>query len=266
MTNALIGHTGFVGSVLKDMFPIHDTYNSANIGDSAGKSYDRVFCAGAPGTKWKANAEPAKDKENIMALIEALSRIDIRELILISTIDVFDHPAGVNESTPTEKNNGNGANHYGANRRLLEAACMAREGDCVTRIVRLPGLIHRTLSKNPVYDMVHGNELNKLNPDSVFQFYDLENLKEDINRITEHDLRLIHLTSEPVSLREISQQLNVELDCSDGQAPAIYDMQTEYSQKFPFNGAWPNYQYSAEDIFESARRYQRFIGAQKIDG
>ena len=43
--NAIVGYTGLVGSTLiqQGMFPLFDRYNSKNIKDIEGKTYDKVF-------------------------------------------------------------------------------------------------------------------------------------------------------------------------------------------------------------------------------
>ncbi|MEO6876905.1 MAG: pyridine nucleotide transhydrogenase, partial [Gemmatimonadaceae bacterium] len=62
---ALIGHTGFVGSNLLRQHGFEATFNSANIEQIAGRSFDLVVCCGAPAEKWKANAHPERDLDNI---------------------------------------------------------------------------------------------------------------------------------------------------------------------------------------------------------
>ena len=52
MQSALLGHTGFVGGTLLRQHRFDDLYNSSNIEQLAGKSYDLVACAAAPGVKW----------------------------------------------------------------------------------------------------------------------------------------------------------------------------------------------------------------------
>ena len=46
---ALIGHTGFVGSNLDRQLAVTDRYNSRNVGEMRGQSYDEIVCAGVRG-------------------------------------------------------------------------------------------------------------------------------------------------------------------------------------------------------------------------
>ena len=47
MNDCLIGFTGFVGSTLLNQRPFANLYRSNNINEIKGKSFDRVYCAGA---------------------------------------------------------------------------------------------------------------------------------------------------------------------------------------------------------------------------
>ena len=113
---ALIGYTGFVGSNLLRQRNFDACFNSTNIDEIGGRSFDLIVCAGARAEKWKANAEPERDLDNIECLIRALSQADARRLVLISTVDVFGNPNGVDEESRVSKA---GLHAYGRNRRLL---------------------------------------------------------------------------------------------------------------------------------------------------
>ena len=61
MKRCLIGYTGFVGNNLAEQTEFDFVYNSKNIHEIQGKTFDIVYCAGMPGTKWIANKNPEKD-------------------------------------------------------------------------------------------------------------------------------------------------------------------------------------------------------------
>ena len=132
---ALIGHTGFVGSNLLRQRSFDATFNSANIDEIAGRSFDLVVCAGAPAEKWKANADPERDLDNIERLIRALEQVNTQKLVLISTVDVFATPVEVDEDTPAPMA---GLPPYGHHRRRLEQMVAGRFD---ATIVRLAGLV-----------------------------------------------------------------------------------------------------------------------------
>ena len=55
------------------------------------------------------------------------------------------------------------------------------------------------LKKNVIYDLLHGNQLDKINPESSFQYYDLGCLWEHISLILREGIPLIHLFPEPLT-------------------------------------------------------------------
>ncbi|HTE44880.1 MAG TPA: hypothetical protein VK636_06520, partial [Gemmatimonadaceae bacterium] len=133
-TSALIGHTGFVGSNLLRQRSFDAHYNSSNIEEIGGRTFDLVVCSGARAEKWLANAEPKRDLENIERLAGALEQVNARKVVLVSTVDVFMNPVDVDEGSPVLQD---GLHAYGRHRRLLEERLSSRFD---TTVVRLPGL------------------------------------------------------------------------------------------------------------------------------
>ena len=68
--NALIGHTGFVGSNLLETMSFECRFNSININEILDNKYDLVVCSGIPSLKWYANKNPDEDLENIKNLVD----------------------------------------------------------------------------------------------------------------------------------------------------------------------------------------------------
>ncbi|MDX1744434.1 MAG: hypothetical protein R3324_00725, partial [Halobacteriales archaeon] len=115
-TRALIGHTGFVGGNLDRQVRFDDRYNSSNIERIRGRRYDLVVCAGAPGEKWRANRYPERDAASIGRLRECLAEVEVGHLLLISTVDVYPDPVGVDEDSPIDPSE---LHPYGLHRRRL---------------------------------------------------------------------------------------------------------------------------------------------------
>jgi len=170
MSNAIIGYTGFVGSNLIRQAKYDDFYNSQNIESIAGKSFDLLVCTAAPAEKWLANKQPTKDKENLQRLIKYLQQVSAKKVIVISTVDVYFQPIAVDEDTSI---NAEILQAYGKHRLELESAIQKRFD---TLVIRLPGLFGKGLKKNIVYDFLHNNLLDKIDINSVFQFYNLKHL------------------------------------------------------------------------------------------
>ena len=133
MKNALIGWSGFVGTTLLRQAAFEDLYRSTNIAGISGRSFDIAVCAAAPAQKWIANREPEADRATIEGLIAHLKSLTCRMFILISTVDVFKTPVGVDEDTPA---GGSDLQAYGRHRRLLETFVQSHFANHL--IVRLP--------------------------------------------------------------------------------------------------------------------------------
>lgn len=248
MKTALIGYTGFVGSTLLKQAEFNNVYRSTNIADIEGQSFSLVVGAGAPAQKWIANKNPEEDLAKINGLIAHLEKIQSDRFVLISTVDVFKNPIGVNEHTTVDVD---GLHAYGANRRLLEQFVEKHFENHL--IVRLPGLVGPGLRKNIIFDLLNDNNTASVDSRGVFQFYPMVNLWYDIQIAITHHLKLIHLTAQPVSVADIaSEGFGMDFTNELTNAPARYDMQSVHAALFQGSG---NYQYSKRETIQAVRAY-----------
>jgi hypothetical protein len=248
MTDALIGHTGFVGGTLLRQRGFEELYRSTDIGTIAGRDFGVVVCAGAPAQKWLANREPAADRARIEGLISNLASIKCSMFVLISTVDVFKNAVMVDESTDVDES---GLHAYGSNRRLLEKFVASHFNQHL--IVRLPGLVGPGLRKNVIYDLLNDNNLHAIDSRAVFQFYPMVNLWHDIRLALKADLQLVHLTAEPVSVAEISKSgFGKDFQNALPATPALYDFRSRHAALFGGSGA---YQYSKRATLLAVRTF-----------
>ncbi len=248
MSNALIGYSGFVGSTLLRQATFDSLYRSTNIGDIQGKQFDTVVCAGAPAQKWIANKDPEADRQKIDGLIEHLKSVQCRTFVLISTVDVFKSPIGVNEATPVDETD---LHAYGLHRRLLEKFVENHFPNHL--IIRLPGLVGPGLRKNVIFDFLNDNNLDAIDARGVFQFYPMVNLWFDIQTCLKDELKLVHLTAEPVSVEDIAELgFGRTFDNLLDKPAAVYDMRSRYGAAF---GSRTPYQYSAKETLQAVRAY-----------
>ena len=77
-----------------------------------------------------------EDRLVIEKLIKALSKVRCNQFILISTVDVFQNPSGVDEKSYVETT---GLHPYGTHRRELEK--FIKQQFPSNLIIRLPGLV-----------------------------------------------------------------------------------------------------------------------------
>jgi nucleoside-diphosphate-sugar epimerase len=232
-TAALIGYTGFVGSTLLRQRHFDACFNSSNIEQIHGRSFDLIVCAGAPAEKWKANKEPERDLDSIERLTRALVGADAQKVVLVSTVDVFLNPVDVDEDSPTPMI---ALHAYGRNRRRLEEIVAGRFD---AHIVRLPGLYGPGLKKNIIYDFLYDNDVRKIDSRGVFQFYELRRLWADIERIMANELPLVHLPPEPVSVADVARAaFDIEFTNEVAPTPARYDVHTKYADVFGGTGTY----------------------------
>ncbi len=147
---ALVGYTGFVGSNLFEKGQFDAGYNSKNIDQAFGTNPDLLVFAGLRAEKFLANQDPAKDMEMILEAERNISRIAPGKVVLISTIDVYKKPDGVDERTPVETDD---LHPYGLNRYRLEQWIRERYPDAL--IIRLSALFGKNIRKNFIYDYMN---------------------------------------------------------------------------------------------------------------
>ncbi len=221
-SNALIGHTGFVGGTLLRQSTYDATFNSRNIEQIAGGSFDRIICAGVSAVKWLANKEPEADWRGIKRLMDCLETVSAQHFVLISTIDVYRDPVGRTELDipPTD-----GLHPYGRHRLALEAFVAERFPSHT--IVRLPALFGAGLRKNALFDLMTGNMTDRIVPNAAFQWYPLRRLNSDLSSIVEAHLRVINVTAEPITMETIRARFFPRVVIASPVAsPPLYDLRS----------------------------------------
>lgn len=222
MHQALIGGSGFIGSFLASQEDFAAIYDSRSIAGIDGRHFDRIVCAGAPGLKWRANADPAADRAAIARLWTHLSRARADQLTLISSIDVYPTPFGVDEATPP----GIHPDAYGRHRRWLERRVAAHfPRHC---IIRLPGLFGPGLRKNAVFDLLAGHETHRLPARASLQWYPLTRLPSDLARIEAAGRDLINIAPAPLSMTRLADILAPGTQLADADGP-LYDVGTTHA-------------------------------------
>lgn len=253
MHRALIGYTGFVGSNLLRQAPFEGLYRSTNIQEIRGRSFDQVVCAGAPGVKWLANQEPEQDWSALQRLMEALAEVQTESFVLISTVDVFRMPPPVDEASKVHPSQ---LDPYGRHRFLLEE--FVRNRFPKATIVRLPGLFGPGLKKNFIFDLLHHHCPEWTHRESVFQFYNLNHLWNDLEKILEQGIPLVHLATPPVKAVDVAREcFQMEFTQVTEKPPVAYDMRTRFAHLWGRTG---DYICSREETYQQIRE---FIRSQK---
>lgn len=241
LSNALIGHTGFVGGNLLAQRRFDQLFNSTNFRDMEGQQFEQLACAGVSAVKWQANKAPERDLRQIQALQEVLATVSCQRFTLISSIDVYPVIGGEDESYDCHQ----AVNHpYGTNRLAFEDFCSQQFQRCC--IIRLPALFGPGLKKNIIYDLLKDNCLDAINPASSFQYYDLANLARDIDIATAADVPLVNFFTEPVASADILARFFPDKVVGQNPAPEThYDLRTQHASLWQKSGP---YLYSRQDV------------------
>lgn len=277
----LVGYTGFVGSNIYAAGEFDAVYNSKNIQEAYNTRPELLIYAGLRAEKYLANNAPEKDMELIYRAEENITKIDPKRLVLMSTIDVFKNPQGVDENSDIDTEN---LHAYGLNRYKLELWVREKYPDAL--IIRLPGLFGKRIKKNFIYDYINlipfmlkaekfeelssgdselrkyyqlqdngfykvhvedtdreelknrfrklgFSALNFTDSRSVYQFYNLGRLWNDIQTALVAGIKLWHPATEPVSAAEVYKYLSGEEFVNELEGtPVNYDYKTVYAEKF----------------------------------
>lgn len=309
---ALVGYTGFVGSNIysRARNRINGVFNTQNIEKAYGLEPEVLIYAGLTAEKHLANTDPYKDMELVLQAQHNIKMINPQKLVLISTVDVYRNPVGVDETVHPLADTEYAVHPYGLNRYYLEAWVRKNYPDAL--IMRLPGLYGLNIRKNFIYDCMNviPSELKKekfeelaalekagdaimlrdcyrelgngiyqcaeLEADkkellrakfeklgytafsftdsrSVFQFYPLRRLWEDIHTALDYDITLLNIATEPVSAGELYKALTGQTFKNELEGkPAKYDFRTVHAEKF---GGKDGYICSKEETVADVRQF-----------
>jgi hypothetical protein len=225
----LIGNTGLVGSTILENETYDHTFNSKNLHtfNHIAKDGDELFLTCLPATKWMVNKNLTEDIQNIYRIINTISQHEYSKITLISTIDVYnDSPLGVDETYSPNIDKLS----YGNNRYLFELMVREMVKTDDLKIFRLPALFNKNIKKNVLFDLIHNNNVEQINQNSFFQWYNLDNLKSDIGKYsTEYpDESLFNLFTEPIYTSDIVELFPEHMDKVQNGSKVIYDYRTKF--------------------------------------
>lgn len=194
----LVGSTGFVGNNLVKNGTIDMTAHSTNVQSMYHHEPSVLIYAGVTGTKWLANHNPDRDRENIESAKKNISLINPKKIVLISTIDVYDNLNETNEQSVICERT---LHIYGRHRYELEQWVERHCKDY--HIVRIPAIYGEKLKKNFVYDLINlipmmlsDDNLKKieLKIGSITEYYEKDNNGFNVlrSRITPMQLVKLH--------------------------------------------------------------------------
>lgn len=242
----LVGSTGLVGSTLKETIRFDYEFNSKNIDEffNVPNNCD-LYLSCLPATKWIVNQNLTDDLKNIYEIIETLKLKTYRSIYLISTIDVYnDSPIGSNEDYAPNISKSN----YGNNRYFFELFVSEVLKYEDLKIFRLPAIFNKHIKKNILYDLINNNNVGKINTNTYYQWYNLDNLSSDIDIFsTEYSNETkFNLFSEPIHTLDIVSLFPKHLE-------KVYhsDVSVNYNYTTKFGG----YYTTKESIFHNIKTF-----------
>jgi nucleoside-diphosphate-sugar epimerase len=202
--NIILGSTGVVGSSLCEQIKFEHKFNRSNFNNLNDSDYNNstLYLSCLPATKWLVNKNLKEDLENIWKIIKGIEHLKFDRVILISTIDVYcNSEIGIDEDGVIKVDKLS----YGTNRYLFElmTSDLLRYEDL--KIFRLPAIFNKNIKKNILFDLINNNEVNQINLNSSFQWYNLDNLSMDIDNLINKypNKKSFNLFTEPIETTEI---------------------------------------------------------------
>jgi hypothetical protein len=180
------------------------------------------------------NKNLTADIQNINNIINVISKFHYSKITLISTIDVYnDSPLSSNEDYYPNVSKLS----YGNNRYMFELMVkkMVKYDDL--KIFRLPALFNSLIKKNVIYDLIHNNNVDQINQNSYYQWYNLDNLYNDINLFSTQypNETLFNLFTEPIYTAEIVKLFPHYIDKVKNGDFAIYNYKTKFGDDYISN-------------------------------
>lgn len=244
----LIGNTGLVGQTIKKFETFDYEFNSKNLYtfNHLAKDGDELFLTCLPATKWMVNKNLTEDINNINNIISVISKFHYSKITLISTIDVYnDSPLGSNENYSPNISKLS----YGNNRYLFELMVKEMVKYDELKIFRLPALFNSLIKKNVLYDLIHNNNVDQINQNSYYQWYNLDNLYNDIKTYSEKypDEKIFNLFTEPIYTASIVELFPQYIDKVKDGSKVTYN----YRTKFRFS----NYISSKNEVLNEIKQF-----------
>jgi len=256
MTKCIVGYSGFVGGNLLLKHKFDYFFNSKNFIDAVNLHVDTMYFCGIPAVKWYANKNIDEDAEIINNIQNILKTMKINKFILISTIDVYDDVNGkFNEDYICSINN----HAYGKNRFLFEEFVKKTFDNYY--IIRLPGLFGYGLKKNILFDLINNVQIDKISINTSFQWYSLNWLNNDIEKMMNNNIRICNFFTEPIQTKDIIKYFNYPEKIFSGIQNIEYNLKTKYSKVF--NCDVDGYIRKKEDVEDEIIKFIHYENIEK---
>jgi nucleoside-diphosphate-sugar epimerase len=218
----VIGASGFIGTNFMGNFSAAVPITREHLESSQVIELDTLVIAAPGARKYEINQNPQGDRENIVRLLEQISRsLRTRRITLFSTIDVYKVPIDVDEESEIRTDL-----TYGGNRAIFEIEIQKLAP--VVNIRRLPGLFGPGLKKNLIFDLINNrqDQLSNYSSESIFQYIHIdEAIKLGVEESLEQ-YEILNVVTPPIKVSDI-----VGLPMSSEPKSVRYNVMTKYHPK-----------------------------------
>jgi len=202
MKDLIIGYETPIGQTIREnLDPITTTYISEKetFKFNTEERFQRVYVCSVSRNRYKYNRDPQYDEFVLTSLFETLKFINCEHMILISTMEVFNHNTVQNENVVRVSNE-----PFGKNRFQLEEKLRLIFEDKLL-IIRIPEIFGLGLEKedNVLFDLIQKRRINRINRNSSHQWYPMCWLFSDISTALSYNLRVVNLSPDPIETYDI---------------------------------------------------------------
>jgi hypothetical protein len=246
----LVGNTGLVGKTLTSKVKFDRLFNSSNIEqfNNISNNNDELYLSCLSATKWMIDKNLKQDLDNINSIIDITRNKRFSRIVLFSTIDVYrESPLCVDEDYDPNISKLS----YGNNRYYFELMVSSLLKYDDIKIFRLPSLFNMSIKKNIIFDLLNRNNIDQINLNSAYQWYNLDNLSKDISEFIENNQneKICNLFPEPIETDSIVR-LFPEYQLSLHQKRIEYNYKTKFTKSGYIQQANSAYQQIQEFVNE----------------
>ena len=99
---------------------------------------------------------------------------------------------------------------------------------------------------------MYNNEIEKLNPGSIVQLYNIENINIDINKAIENDIDILNISTEPIKIGEVARSIfDINLKKRNNEIFRT-DMKSKYGYLYDSKN---QYLYSKKTLLNEIREF-----------
>lgn len=232
----LLGGNGFVGSAFVRFFEknkiLFKNITRTNYEELVGSSCDIFINVNGNSKKFLANQNPKLEFDStVKPVCASLHDFKFKKYILCSTCDVYNNFENPELNKETSVIDIKKQSRYGFHKYIAERF-VCYEADNYL-ILRFGGFVGPNLSKNPIFDILHGGPL-WLNPESELQYLNTDEAAKIVWTIIEKDIKneIFNICGTGlVKLQDIIDFLNRNIEIKENASKVIYDINTEKINK-----------------------------------